>query len=427
MSCGEQGPLEADTRRRSRILHLAAKQNPANERWKAFLELVRGAFAVLALLILVLFGFVWPSPDLLTLGFGAVAALTFLLGLLPAALREYMGCPSGWHRYDRERLCLGEEALTLIMNRRRGLPWQGAEEFVWVMPYAGIKRLEYDRALKRVRVIGSIDPDASRIPAGQDLPKGMRAAEQVSKAQARYVDIPMYFAGGDEMIAELEARSGTFVHPAKRADDMADLRDLPGLTPEPKFFRSLTMGLAAFCALFLLVFLWQGQYLKTHPYVPFAPTDKQTLRGVHSAGEDVMLDGCRVTVEAARREGDLIAVSLSLENANDTDVMFHAPGDEKCNVAARCFDGGEELPCVLEGGQDVRVQIAPGGEVKLTFAVRVPEGSPDSLLLLINSDEWPAYPDFWRKPYKGNAVWLEGGDAPVKGNEIAFLLELRYA
>lgn len=419
----EERRILADPRRRAALLRLIQAENPANEAWEKALGYGKWLFFVAAPVGLVLFGAVWPSRRLLT-GFAVCLSLAGLaLVLLPALIRRLFGVCSVWHKFRDEELTLGADWMAFSM--RGAAPGLRGEEYVWRVGYADIKRLEYDRKLKTLRVVGRFDEAGSHKADVFGLPKGMLPTPRPERLPegAVHMEFPLYFPRADELVEELERRSGVYVHPARRADDMADLRDLPGLRPEKDVVKPMLGGLAAFAAAFLVVLAWQGGWLEKNPYAPYPAMDAAMLGRTFGPGEAAVLDGVRITLSGAQADGEgRLRVGLKMENASGAAILLRTPADPQSNVRAAALTRSGQSALAVEGPEAARVLIEPGGLYELELLIACGEAEAmQAVLIRIDSDRWPPEKPFWREEYLGGTVETKAGR--LKSNELVFRVE----
>ncbi len=418
------GAISADPRRRAALLQLAKAENPANERWDGALSYGKWMFLTLAPAGLMLFGAVWPSARLLTGFWAGLSFAGLLLVLLPALVRKIFGLQSAWHKFDGEELLLGEDYLEFSMygvapGFRRDVP------YVWRMRYADVRRLEYDRKQKCLRIVGRFDEDASRKADAAGLPKGMRpmAHPEARPEGAVYLELFLIFPEADRLLEELEERCGVYMHPARRADDMADLRDLPGLNPEKQVIKPMIAGLVFFAAIFLIALSIQGGWLEQNPYRPYPPTEKSMLGKAFGVGESAVLDGLRITLKSADGDSGYDALLVfELENTCELPVHFHNVSDRQSNVRAEVMTQTGPERREARGDEDGLVRIEPGGVYNMKLRVELGSDNNDAgLIISINSDRWPLEKPFWREEYTGGTV--EIGGKMVKDNEVVFYID----
>ena len=373
------------------MLALLGSLEKKNWAWRKLFHYGRWVFYFTSALTLILFGPLWPSRRILVLlGFLLTAGAVLLL--LAAVMRRRLGSDSVWHKLCGEELTLGEDSLSF--SARCSLPkMREGDPFVWKMLYRDIKRLEYDRARKLIRVVGTFDESYEK-PALRDLPAPMRQDGKPSYNDA--LEIPLYFPEPEALLEELERRCGVFFHPARRADDMADLNYLPGLK-SARVIRPTFAGVAAFCVLFSITFFLQGLWLDSHPYEPFPKTDEAMLNKTFSVGETAVLNGAEITLLSVN---ETFEVFFTLTNKTDADIMFDL--SEGGNAAAYYEAGGELFSCAFTADEPL-VRIVPGGVYVFSLCMSC-DGNPEAFKFFINSADWPADKPFWREKYKGDEV-----------------------
>lgn len=419
----ERSGVSADPRRRAALLQHVKSQNSANETWDRALSYGKWLFFIFAPVGLVLFGAIWPSRKLLT-GFGICLFLVGLMVMVTALMRNIFGFQSVWHKFRGEKLFLGDNYLEFSMSGAApGL--RGDSPYVWRMKYQDVRRMEYDRKFKTLRIVGRFDEENSKKADVEGLPKGMRPMKHPENRPdgAVYLEFFLIFPDSERLLEELEERCGVYIHPARRADDMADLRDLPGIKPEKPVIKPMAGGLTLFMAMFLVALGWQSKWLEQNPYRPYPPTEESMLGRTFDINEPAVLDGLRITLKSVSlpEEGSgERRILFDMENTCGEAVLFHTALDSQSNVSAAVMTRSGLETRRARGTEDSRrVLIEPGGIYEMELYVRLyPEDEQIPLVIFINSDLWPPERPFWREEYVG--VTVDIGGKKAKSNEVVF-------
>ena len=281
--------FKIDAGRQARLLRLAREQREENRRPDSFCRYGFAVYIILGALALLTFGAVFQNRTLLLSVWAVVSAFLGLPVLIVSYARQSAGMASWHHRFSGAELTLGEETLELCM---RTPSKHKPERYRWVLSYGAIRRMDYDRASKTLRIYGAFDTEESILPRIKGLPAGMtqQPPEVTQTENTQYIDILLFYDKSGAFVKEIEARTGIFVHTAMRADDYAELRDLPGLKRDRTFTRPMAAAILAYTVGFLVFSLWIQNYYAQNPYKPYPATDPADLTALHAPDVPVTLE-----------------------------------------------------------------------------------------------------------------------------------------
>jgi len=405
----------ADPWRQARILWLARSLDKKNILPDRLCRCGLLLFAASGLLSVLFWGMIFANKTQ-TLRFGLGAVLLFGVPVLAATyIRQAYGLASWIHRFKDPVLTLAGDRIVLELTRRQARKKRAEERFCWTMLYSGIKRIDYDRTSKILRVYGAFDPAGSRTGSMAFLPEGMKRRNVESANRNQALEIPLYFSGAESILPDLQERSGVYIRPAVRGDDLADLRDLPGLKREKELAKPVGLLAAAVTLAVLASALFIDIYHRNSPYMPYPQTEDKYLSKAFGLGDDVVLDGCEITLSKSilriRQNGNEVCFRIILELLNTNSSAIHIKAGNGGNLA---------LTAVLSSGETEKLEITdqpPRGYLpqtdqplpqrlepeKLTNAALffwMPDNA-DEIILEIDSDNWPADNPFRDIKYTG--------------------------
>ena len=415
--------------RRLKILMLQQQRHERFAFWSAFLSYSAWSALVSGLFGLLVCGFWLRALPL----FWVALSISLLLGLAAAGASFYLSGPGAltpWLHFSGEVLEMEDEALVYRLSALPLLPFKTARtQYVWVLPYANLLRMEYDRSAKLLRLFGRFDESRCVKPPEpfSRLPRGMRfyAHPERRPAQDFYIDLPLYYGQSQELLQNLEEKAGCFIHPALRGDDYADLQELPGARKPFPMTRVMSLFLALLLTAGSTTALWLQRYLEDNPWQPYPPTALETLVKTHQPGDTVILDGCRVTMERAvpGKDGG-VRVSMVWENQNKAESLLLHLGLQNGNIAAYALRPGEdgkmqETLCAYIPPREQQVLITPGGVRSVELLFQTPEDTT-ALRVVLNSDRWASHNRFWEPEYLGRPITVNGED--YWHNQVVFEL-----
>lgn len=428
--------FDADPARYARILRLMREQNPKNHLPDTLCKTGATLFIILSAVSLAVWGAVFFNSTWLLRSWLINSLAIGLPALLLSYFRNTTGLSSWLHRYTVPSVSLGDESLT--MELRLNIRWRASADkiYKYVIPYKQIRRIEYDRGVKLLRIYGTPDNNTSVFCRDSLLPEASRPRDGSTGAREKgfYIEVPLIFGKSGDFVRELESRCG--VYAALRGDDYAELRDLPGLRPDHQLVRpmSVILLLSTLCVM-LAVLALRGYYSK-YPYTPYEKTDPAILAAEHGLKSLVTLDGLDITVESVTRVGreneSCYQVLLRLENHNENAVRLRVGKrfrDSETNLAFFTVNesgvtGRLELTEPPPGYPGVYLpppdKLEPGKNTDVTLYLVVPDGT-QNIMMTVNSDYWPPEDMFRDVYYKGGYVMLDG--EAVKDNEVKFVLD----
>ncbi|MDR0326070.1 MAG: hypothetical protein LBI19_08275 [Oscillospiraceae bacterium] len=397
--------------RYARILRLARENNPSNALPDKLCRVGWGLFILLAAADLLVWGLLFANSTLVLASWAILSVFVALPVLLTAYIRQAFGLASDLHKFHSPSLTLAPDRLILEMKRHMLFRGKHSPTVRREFLYSRISRLEYDRSAKTLRV-----SSAGASPAS--------------------LEIVMLYDNSDIIIGEIEKRSNSFIHPAMRGDDYADLRDLPGLKRERALLRPMSVAVLAFCLASLLTVLSIRSHNQNNPYQPYPKTQEAFLVGRFGVGDTVTLDGCDITLNGVTRAGsDARGVCyqflVTLNNKNDSPIRLRAGEPYKDSPGNILFTAataeGKTIPLETTGPPPGYVSVnlpcpprLPAGKnISVTFFVWVPD-SAESVEMAFNSDYWPPTDILRDVTYTGSMV--DAGGRPVKSNETRFVL-----
>ncbi len=407
---------EADFTRRSKLLQHCKREHAGGELRDSLCLYGFGTFITLSMVTILLFGVFWSSKTLVITGLTVSTALggALLLTVYTFYSKRFYSC---WHRFTKEKLTLTETELIFQMTEKSLRSKQ--EPFVWVIPYASIIRIEYDRSSKRFKVTGRYNESSSKKPVMTDalpLPRGMlRRENDAARIDSDfYLEIPAYFKKTDEILQFLEIKTAIFIHPAMRGDDYADLRDLPGLKKQPVIFRPLLLSLVMSISISLILVFNISRNERLNPYSPYPPTEEAYLTGVFDVGESIVLDGCRITLSESTLSDNKLSLKITWNNENtDQRILLRLFGkSSNISASAKAADlsaatGFSVNPAEMLAPEKSDILLEKLGEYTCELVFILPENT-ELFRINISSDRWAPRTQFWMPEYKStNSITFE--------------------
>lgn len=430
--------LHAEPLRYSRLLRLARGQNPKN----SLPDKLCGAGLVLyvgaSVFSLLFWGVLFMNRTAVMSGW---MVLSLAVGL-PVFLAEYIrmetGAASWQHRFRNPTLSILPDRLVFELTRQVfGKRVTG--RYRWTMPYRDVRRMEYDRSAKTLRIYGKFDPSECRLPGTRKIPDGMRRqdSETASAERNQFIELPMVFPHPERLLPELQNRTGCYIHPAVRGDDLIDLRDLPGQEKERARVRPIGTAIILATLLTFVLILWIRGYYQNHPFEPFPKTEPQYLQRAFEPGETVVLDGCEITLQEITRVGKsntgevCYSLLLTFLNHNEPHIIIRTGEpyrDSESNIALSSRNGGgETIPVPATGPprgfagvpQEMPPRLEAEKSTNVNLFFYMPQDTAE-IVLSINSDYWAPRDVFRDVHYTGGETEVQG--QTVKDNEIRFRL-----
>ncbi|MDR1669017.1 MAG: hypothetical protein LBR76_03585 [Oscillospiraceae bacterium] len=398
----------------SRFLRLARERNPANALPDRLCKIGMGLFCALAALSLLVWGAGFRNATLVLRTWFFLSLLLAVPVLAALYIRQAFGLASKLHKYHSPTLTLGADRVILEMRRRMVFRGKYSPTVRREFLYSRIVGLDYDRATKTLRLISAYAPGDTTL------------------------EITMFYDQAEQIVREIEKRSGVFIHPAMRGDDYADLRDLPGLRRERGLLRPMCVCALLFFLASLMTVLSIRGYNAKHPYTPYPATALSFLTGRFGIGDTVTLDGCDFTLNSAAQAGSdargvCYQVLMDIRNGNGSDIRLRAGTpfkDSPTNVSfTGITDDGGTVPLEASRtppgyvGVDMPLpsRLQAGKSAAVNFFVWVP-GGVSRVNLIVNSDYWPPADILRDVVYTGGTVTVGGQER--KSNEIRFTVDL---
>lgn len=396
----------------SRILRLARERNPANTLPDKLCRTGTGLFCALAAISLSVWGVVFRNATFVLRTWFLLSFFLALPVLAVLYIRQERGSASKLHKFHSHALTLGADRVILEMRRQMSFRGKHSPTVRREFLYNRIVGLEYDRTAKTLRLISAYTPGEATL------------------------EITMFYDQAEQIVREIERRSGVFVRPAMRGDDYADLRDLPGLKRERGLLRPLSICTLLFFLASLITSLGIRGYNAKHPYNPYPATGISFLTGHFGIGDTVTLDGCDFTLNSISRAGSdtrgvCYQILTSVHNRNTSDIRLRSGipfKDSPTNVA---FTGisGERVPLDVSRtppgyvGVDMPLpsRLQAGKSAAVNFFVWVPDGVT-KIEMSVNSDYWPPADILRDVVYTGGIVTI--GEQTMKSNEVRFTVDL---